>query len=68
MSRAPCRWKQRDATRALRAARAAGIEARVDIAPDGKISIIPLIGPQEPPKKTNEWDDVLGKPMPPLHQ
>jgi hypothetical protein len=60
MSRAPCRWKQRYATRALRAAKAAGVEARVDIAPDGKISIIPMTGPQEP-QKTNEWDSVLDK-------
>ena len=53
-------WKQRDVTRAFKAAKTAGLNVRIDIAPDGKISIIPLTGPQDSPK-TNEWDSVLDK-------
>jgi hypothetical protein len=60
MGRQACLSKEKDISRAFRAARAAGIEARVDIAPDGKISIIPVTG-QQGPSKTNEWDSVLDK-------
>ena len=42
MTRRPCRWRQRDVTRAMKAAKAAGINARVDIAPDGKLSVVPI--------------------------
>jgi hypothetical protein len=73
MGQRPCLFKERDISRAFRAARAAGIEARVDIAPDGTIRIFQL-PPQEsaeapkPAPETNEWDDVLGKPAPSPHQ
>jgi hypothetical protein len=41
MARAPSIFRQSDVTRAIRAARAAGVEnVRVDITKDGKISII----------------------------
>jgi hypothetical protein len=46
MSHAPSTFRQNDVSRALKAARAAGITARVDIAKDGTISIFPLT-PQE---------------------
>ena len=58
--RRPCLFKSKDISRAFRAARAAGVTARVDIAPDGKISIIPVTGQQDPPR-TDEWDSVLDK-------
>jgi hypothetical protein len=35
-------FKQRDVVRALRAAKAAGVTARIEIAPDGKISLVPM--------------------------
>jgi hypothetical protein len=35
-------WKQRDVTRALRAAAAAGIEVRIEIEPDGKLILVPV--------------------------
>jgi hypothetical protein len=42
MARAPSKFRQRDATRALRAAKAAGIEVgRFEISADGRIIIIP---------------------------
>jgi|SRR5215469_665750 len=54
MSRAPATFRQSDITRAIRAARAAGVDSvRIDITKDGKISII-LSG--ETPKEPNEWD------------
>jgi hypothetical protein len=73
MSQAPWLFRQRDISRVFRATRAAGVTARVDIAPDGTISIFELT-PQEaaaapkPAPETNEWDDVLGKPAPSPHQ
>jgi hypothetical protein len=70
-ARGPCRFKQRDVARAFKAAKAAGVEvARVDLAPDGTISVIPA-DRQNPQNRqipsNNEWDDVLGKPTTPLH-
>ena len=67
-ARGPCRFKQRDVARAFKAAKAAGVKvARVDLAPDGTISVIPAY-PQNPQNPSNnEWDDVLGKPTTPLH-
>jgi hypothetical protein len=46
MSSRPGLFRSKDVTRAFRAARAAGVTARVDIAPDGTIHISPLT-PQE---------------------
>ena len=60
MSHAPSLFRQNDIARAFRAAKAAGVTARVDIAPDGTIRIFQLTGQQDPPK-TNEWDSVLDK-------
>jgi hypothetical protein len=51
-------WKQRDVTRAFKAAKTAGLNVRIDIAPDGKLSIIPMKGADPP--QPNEWDEVLG--------
>ena len=67
-ARRPCRFKQRDVARAFKAAKAAGVEvARVDLAPNGTISVIPA-DPQNPQNPSNnEWDDLLGKPTTPLH-
>jgi hypothetical protein len=65
MSHAPSTFRQNDIARAFRAARAAGITARIDIAKDGTIRIYQL--PQEavegpkPSPETNEWDRALGK-------
>ena len=54
MARAPSTFRQSDDTRAIRAARAAGVEnVRIDITRDGKIIII--VG-GEAPKEPNEWD------------
>ena len=54
MTRAPATFRQSDITRAIRAARAAGVEnVRVDITKNGKISIV--VG-GEAPKEPNEWD------------
>jgi hypothetical protein len=44
----------------MKGAKNAGVDVRVEIALDGKMSIIPLSGSQDPPK-TNEWDTVLDK-------
>ena len=60
-SRPPRLFKQSDVARALRATKAAGVKASVEIAPDGKLSIIPA-GDEDAPK-INPWDEVLDKPQ-----
>jgi hypothetical protein len=60
MSRGPARFKQSDVARAMKGAKNAGVDVRVEIALDGNMSIIPLSGSQDP-LKTNEWDTVLDK-------
>lgn len=58
MSRGPLTFKQRDVTRALKGAVAAGIGVkRVEIDRDGKIVIVPG-RPEEVPETVNEWDSV----------
>ena len=39
MSRGPARFKQSDVARAMKGAKNAGVDVRVEIAPDGKMSI-----------------------------
>ena len=58
MAARACTFRQKDVTRAIRAARAAGVDiARIEIDPDGKIVII--LGNGEPdPREANEWDRV----------
>ena len=60
MARAPSIFRQSDITRAIRAARAAGVEnVRVDISRDGTTISIIVGGeaPKEEPKEEpNEWD------------
>jgi hypothetical protein len=58
-------WKQRDVTRAFRAASRAGVAIRIEIAPDGKLSIIPVKG--DDPPQPNEWDEVLGTTSDKVH-
>jgi hypothetical protein len=55
MSRAPSTFRQSDITRAIRGARAAGVDkVRVEITKDGKLIII--TGGEIEPKEPNEWD------------
>jgi hypothetical protein len=67
MSHGPSTFRQRDISRVFKAARAAGITARVDIAKDGTISIFQLTpqevaeAPKPPAAEANEWDRALGK-------
>jgi hypothetical protein len=59
-SRTPSAFRQRDVTRAIRAAIAAGVDiARVEVTNAGTIVIVPT-GGAEPPKRedVNEWDRV----------
>jgi len=59
--RAPCQFKINDVTRATKAVRAAGMEiARVEIAKDGTIAVIPRKAQRatEPSGTTNENDPV----------
>jgi hypothetical protein len=65
-ARGPSKFKKRDITRAIRAAKKAGIDARVDIATDGTLRIVPANGDDAP--LMNEWDDVLGKPSVQIRQ
>ena len=58
MARGPSTFKQQDLTRALKAARAAGVEvARFEIE-NGKIVIV-TGKPADNATNTNPWDEVL---------
>jgi hypothetical protein len=55
MARAPCTFRQQDVTRAVKAVRGAGVDiARVEIARDGRIIIVPAVAAQT--RDENEWD------------
>ena len=58
-------WKQRDVSRAFKAAKTAGLNVRIDIAPDGKLSIMPVKG--DDPPQPNEWDEALGTTSDKVH-
>jgi hypothetical protein len=50
------RWKQCEASRAIKAAETAGMcVERIECCPDGKIIVIAARG-----QKKNEWDEALG--------
>ena len=58
MARAPSTFRQKDVTRALRAAKAAGVEiVRVEIDPNGKIIIVTTCETVER-REENSWDRV----------
>lgn len=61
MARGPLAFRQHDVTRAIKAARAAGIEiGQIEIDKDGKIVIVPKIAATPDRADTdNEWDEVL---------
>ncbi len=67
-NRRAVRWRQREATRGVRAVQAAGLEVeRVEMSPDGKITIYPARSPrslvEEKPKAVavvpglREWNE-----------
>jgi hypothetical protein len=64
MGRRSCTFKQLDLTRALRAAKAAGLEvSSVTVDRDGKIKIEagkPAETADEKPGSGNEWDEKYG--------
>jgi hypothetical protein len=61
MARQPSRFKQREVSRLLRAAKAAGVEVdRVEIDTDGKI-VVHLLGSGDGDPKLNTADAVLEK-------
>lgn len=55
---APARFTQADLTRAFRAAEAAGVVARIEIEPNGKIVIVPMKAPAND-SAPNPWDSDL---------
>ena len=60
MSKVAQRFCQRDVTRAFVAAKAAGVDVRVDILRDGTLSVIPVSGPQVAPQPTKA-DEIIAK-------
>lgn len=60
MARGPCTFRQRDLTRALKAAEAAGVDLalrRIEIGPDGTIRLVPVRpedGPHDVPRLHRE--------------
>jgi hypothetical protein len=59
MSRGPRAFKQSDITRALKAARAAGVKVRIKIAKDGMVIEMADANVEIAPDR-NEWDTLLG--------
>ena len=61
MARGPCTFRQQDVTRALRAAKAAGVMVRVEIEA-GKIALVmtgkPQEGEAEQGRGDNVWDRI----------
>jgi hypothetical protein len=53
-------WKQRDVTRAFRAASRAGVTVRIEIGSDGKLILIPI--PDVPSTThSNDADDIIAR-------
>jgi hypothetical protein len=66
MGRGPCSFKQRDVSRAIKGAVAAGLAVgRVEISKDGNIIIIPESAQMDSDAETlhNEWDEGITKPQ-----
>ena len=61
MGHGPCTFKEVDLTRALRAAKKAGVNvARAEVARDGKIVLVLSKDNEVPPNcERNEWDDDI---------
>lgn len=58
MSRGPSTFRQTDVTRAIKAAKAAGVDvSRIEIGPNGRIVI--TAGPVEPTKSDAQGEIVL---------
>jgi len=59
MARGPCTFRQSDATRAARAAIAAGLSVqRIEIGPDGKIIVVTGKPADTVETAPNEWDQA----------
>jgi hypothetical protein len=60
--RRPCKFTETDLRRAIRAARKEHVLARIEMMPDGRISIIPLTPVDAPTtfasSEANEWDEA----------
>jgi hypothetical protein len=61
MSKQASRFLLRDVSRALKAAAAAGVRARIDISPSGMLSVIPIDAPNQPETETNSADAIIAK-------
>jgi len=58
MARTPSTFRQKDVTRAIRAAIAGGVDiARIEVAKDGRIIIVTAVD-TEPKLEANEWDRI----------
>jgi hypothetical protein len=53
-------WKQRDVTRAFRAASRAGVAIRIEITPDGRLILSPILGVPST-THSNDADDIVAK-------
>jgi hypothetical protein len=55
--RGPVRFREREASRAIRAAEKAGLRVeKVEVSADGRLSLVTSRGKQEVAPDTNEWD------------
>jgi hypothetical protein len=61
MSKRPATFTQTDVSRVLKAVRVAGVKARVDIMPDGRISILPVDYSEVSPESANPWEEAIAE-------
>jgi hypothetical protein len=59
MARRPCSYKQTDLTRALRAAKAAGVPVKIEFQ-DGKMTVTSMDKAGTVDRERNEWDAEYG--------
>jgi hypothetical protein len=61
-TRGPVRFREREASRAIRAAEKAGLRVdRIEVSADGRLGLVTSRGNQEATPVVNEWDRVLDK-------
>jgi hypothetical protein len=62
MSRGPVRFREREASRAVRAAEKAGLTVeRIEVSADGRLSLVTSHGRQEAAPPENDADEIIAR-------
>ena len=61
--RGPVRFREREASRAIRAAEKAGLRVeKVEVSADGRLSLVTSRGNQRAAPEISEWDEIFDGP------